>query len=114
MKQWYACNLDLHDRDELEQEITAFLANLPSNNHGRKFPGAIIKDTGGAIKYRFTPQKINKGKSGSYRTIYFTVDKNLKYFLFVSVYPKNKQESLDDKQKKILKKFSQRLNGFIK
>lgn len=42
MKQWYACNLDLHDRDELEQEITAFLANLPSNNHGRKFPEAGV------------------------------------------------------------------------
>lgn len=57
MKQWYACNLNLQDRDNLEQEIISFLAKLPSNNHGRKFSGAIIKDTGGAIKYRFTPQK---------------------------------------------------------
>lgn len=114
MKQWQACNLDLKDRDKLEQEICSFLAKMPSNNHGRKFPGAIIKDTGGAIKYRFTPQKTNKGKSGSYRTIYFTVDKQFKYFMFVNVYPKSKQESLSDKEKKMLKKFSQHINELIK
>lgn len=114
MQSWHACGLSIEDRDELEDEIISFLTNLPANNHGRKFPGAIIQDTGGAIKYRFAPKRSNEGKSGSYRTIYFTTDKHFKYFMFVDVYSKNKQESLSNKQKNELKKFSKHINNFIK
>lgn len=114
MKHWNESDLDLKDRTELENEIINFVKELPINNHGRNFPGAIIQDTGGAIKYRFTPSKTNKGKSGSFRTIYFTFDDHARVFLFFDVYPKSKKESLTKRQKNMLKKFSKNIKKYIK
>ncbi|MEN2380577.1 hypothetical protein IMAU10142_01696 [Lactobacillus helveticus] len=114
MRHWFECDLNLDDRKELEDGIIRFIQEAPVNNHGHDFPGAIMQDTGGAVKYRFTSSKSNKGKSGSYRTIYFTFDDQAKLFLFFDVYPKSKKESLTNRQKKMLKKFSKDVKLFVK
>lgn len=65
--------------------------------------GDMIQKTGGAIKLRFSPESSKKGKSGSYRIIYFIALGNMCAFL--DVYPKSEKESLTDKDKKEIKQF---------
>lgn len=49
MEQWYACGLTKENRRELVDDILYYLRNAPDNSHGKRFPGAIIEGTGGAI-----------------------------------------------------------------
>lgn len=105
MEQWYACGLSKKDRQELIDDISYYLRNAPDNNYGKKFPGAIIEGTGGAIKYRFTPENYQKGKSGSFRTIYFVYDASINHLFFLTIYPKSKKASLSKREKNLIKKF---------
>lgn len=105
MEQWYACGLTKENRQELVDDILYYLRNAPDNNHGKKFPGAIIEGTGGAIKYRFTPEDYQKGKSGSFRTIYFVYDASINHLFFLTVYPKNKKATLSKREKNLIRKF---------
>lgn len=105
MEQWYACGLTKENRQELIDDISYYLRNAPDNNHGKKFPGAIIEGTGGAIKYRFTPNDYQKGKSGSFRIIYFVYDTSINHLFFLMVYPKNKKATLSKREKHLIKKF---------
>ncbi len=65
--------------------------------------GDMIQKTGGAIKLRFNPKSSKKGKSGSYRIIYFIAMEAI--YAFLDVYPKSEKESLTDKDKKEIKQF---------
>lgn len=105
MNQWYKCGLTKENRQELINNISSYLQNAPDNNHGKKFPGAIIEGTGGAIKYRFTPNDYQKGKSGSFRIIYFVYDPSINHLFFLNVYPKNKKANLSKREKHLIKKF---------
>lgn len=105
MEQWFACGLGLDERQELIDNVLLYLTNAPDNNYGKKFPGAIIEGTGGAIKYRFTPENYQKGKSGSFRVIYFVYNPQEYHLFFLNVYPKNKKATLSTKEKNQIKKF---------
>lgn len=60
--------------------------------------GDMIQKTGGVIKLRFSPESSKKGKSSSYRIIYFIALENM--YAFLDIYPKSEKESLTDKDKK--------------
>ncbi|MCI1974506.1 MAG: type II toxin-antitoxin system RelE/ParE family toxin [Limosilactobacillus sp.] len=105
MEEWFSCGLTKENRQELIDNISYYLSNAPDNNHGKKFPGEIIEGTGGAIKYRFTPEDYHKGKSGSFRTIYFVYDVSINHLFFLTVYPKNRKASLSKREKHAIKKF---------
>ena len=63
----------------------------------------MIQQTGGAIKLRFSPESSNKGKSGSYRIIYFIA---LEYtYAFLDIYPKNENKAPTDQDKREIKQF---------
>lgn len=64
--------------------------------------GPVIKDTGGCRKVRWALQN-NGGKSGGMRAIYYWIKDEHQIFLLLA-YEKSSQDSLSDKQKKVLKK----------
>ncbi len=105
MKKWFKCGLSLDEREELKNEILQYLSNSPINTYGKKFPGVVVEGTGGAFKYRFTPKNYHKGKSGSFRTIYFIYNANKQNLFFLEIYPKNKKSTLSVKEKKSIKNF---------
>lgn len=107
MKAWFDEGLTIEDRDDLQNEFLNYILNAPTNNYGRQFPGDIIQGTGGAIKWRFSSKKSNKGKSGSYRTIYFVFEEETQCAYFLNVYGKNKKASLTDEEKNSIKEFIQ-------
>ena len=78
--------------DELK-ELQEFLLENPA-------AGAIIKGTGGARKVRIALQ--DKGKSGGGRVIYVDFTMSEKIYLLL-VYPKSKQGTLSDQQKKAVR-----------
>ncbi|MFC6260679.1 hypothetical protein ACFP1C_06905 [Levilactobacillus fujinensis] len=80
-KQWRALNLTKKQLDDFEMGIVNYHRNLPDNNYGKRFPGSIIKGTGGAYKYRYSDPDSSQGKSGSYRTIYFVAQASQLWFL---------------------------------
>jgi len=86
---WDALGLNDDDLKELQE----FLLENPA-------VGAVIQGTGGARKVRIALQ--GKGKSGGGRVIYvdFTVSERI-YLLMV--YPKSKQGTLSDQQKKAVR-----------
>ena len=87
---WKAMGLCDDDLKNLEEILIA-------NPH----MGAVIQDTGGAIKLRI--QLDGTGKSGGSRVIYLDVfEKEKLYLLFA--YPKNVQENLTAEQKVSIKK----------
>lgn len=105
MKEWKKEGLTLDDRDELQNDFLDYIVHAPSNSFGRQFPGEIIQGTGGAIKWRFAPKESNKGKSGSYRTIYFVFEEKTQSAYFLTVYGKNKKASLSNEEKNGIKAF---------
>lgn len=100
-KEWEKCGLTLSDKDELESVLSDFYQQ--ENHIGKSYLGDIIPKTGGAIKLKFSPESSNKGKSGSYRIIYFIALETT--YAFLDVYPKSVKESLTEKDKKDIKKF---------
>lgn len=98
-KQWRKCGLNQSDKEEME----SLLANYRKLHYhvGQPYLGDLIQKTDGAIKLRFSPESSRKGKSGSYRVIYFIVLENT--YAFLDVYPKNVKETLTDKEKREIK-----------
>lgn len=84
----------------MESQITEFESR---KTDGTTFLGSVIRQTGGAIKWRFSSEESPKGKSGSNRVIYF-VYANRTYF-FLDIYAKGNKETLSDSEKKEIKKF---------
>lgn len=105
MKKWYKEGLTLKDREDLQSDFLNYILHAPSNNYGKRFPGEIIQGTGGAIKWRFASEFSNKGKSGSYRTIYFVFEEKTQKAYFLTVYGKNEKASLSDEEKNGIKSF---------
>ena len=105
MKKWNKEGLSLTDRKDLQNDFLDYVLKAPTNSYGNKFPGDIIQGTGGAIKWRFAPKKSNKGKSGSYRTIYFVFEEKQQCAFFLTVYGKNEKSSLTDTEKNEIKSF---------
>lgn len=100
-KAWRKCGLTSSDKEEMESLLSHF--NQQENYIGKPYLGDTIQKTGGAIKLRFSPESSQKGKSGSYRIIYFIALENT--YAFLDVYPKSAKESLTDKDKKEIKQF---------
>jgi hypothetical protein len=86
MKTWEAIGLTDDDLRDLQQVL------LENPN-----TGAVIQGTGGARKMRIA--FYGKGKSGSGRVIYVDFAVSDRIYLIMA-YPKSKQETLSDAQKK--------------
>lgn len=68
----------------------------------------VLQGTGGVRKARAS--RGNSGKSGGVRVLYYVwLGGNRLYFL--DIYPKNEQENISDKDKKILKSIIQTITG---
>ena len=100
-KEWKKCGLTHSDKEELESILTQY--KQQKNHIGPLYLGDMIQQTGGAIKLRFSRESSNKGKSGSYRIIYFIA---LEYtYAFLDIYPKNEKDTLTDQDKREIKQF---------
>jgi mRNA-degrading endonuclease RelE of RelBE toxin-antitoxin system len=66
--------------------------------------GEIIRGTGGLRKIRWGGK--GHGKRGGYRLIYYW-DNQTDTFYMLFIYPKNRQEDLTTKQRKLLSKLVQ-------
>ena len=86
---WDALGLNDDDLKELQE----FLLENPA-------AGAVIQGTGGARKVRIALQ--DKGKSGGGRVIYVDFTMSERIYLLM-VYPKSKQGTLLDQQKKAVR-----------
>lgn len=89
-----------------EEQYHAFQKALLSDPES----GDLIKGTGGLRKVRHADEDRNKGKSGSFRVIYYWWKKNAEIWLF-TIYGKGDKDNLTDSEKSLLKK---RLNEEIK
>src|SRR5699024_3570825 len=105
MEQWYAFGLTIENRQESINDITYCLRNAPDNNYVKKFSGSTIEGTGVDIKYLFTPDNYQKGKSGNFQTIYFVYDASINHLFYLTVYPKMKKATLSRREKHLIKKF---------
>lgn len=105
MKKWFKEGLTLGDRKDLQNEFLNYVLNTPQNRYGRRFPGEIIQGTGGAIKWRFASAKSNRGKSGSFRIIYFVFDEATQTAYFLDIYSKTEKSSLSEEEKNTIKSF---------
>ncbi|MCQ2570015.1 MAG: type II toxin-antitoxin system RelE/ParE family toxin [Limosilactobacillus sp.] len=85
------------------KQINEYLKFAPDNNFGRKFPGNIIEETGGAIKYRFRPSDGQKGKSGSFRIIYFVYNGDKQELVFLNLYAKKDKANLTKREKSVIR-----------
>lgn len=101
MKEWERYGLGKDDLDNLESDIISFYSNPPANNGGKKFPGDIVSGVSGAYKLRFSSDESNKGKSGSYRTLYVVVTDNNIYFL--DIFAKSDKGNISNSEKRMLK-----------
>lgn len=99
-KAWEKAGLTPVDKKDMEKKFYDFASNQ-ENHIGKNFLGDMIQGTGGAIKYRFSKEDSNKGKSGSERVIYLILSGTNYYF--IDVYAKNEKDSLNDKEKAVLK-----------
>lgn len=106
MKEWKKLGLTEVDQEYMEKLLQNFFTER-ENHVGKSFLGDLIQGTGGAIKWRFSPEKVPHGKSGSARIIYLILVEN-QYF-FLDVFSKSKQENLSDSEKKEIKKLIHRL-----
>ena len=80
-------------RDEWLQLISYVAANPEK--------GAIISNTGGVRKLRFAMD--GKGKSGSYRIIYYFYTDDFPIYMF-EIYTKNQKANISNAEKNELKK----------
>lgn len=105
---WSSLRLTDQQKKDFEFSIAAYYANPPSNNYGKQFPGNLIRGTGGAYKYRYPDPNSNRGKSGSYRVIYFVVKANL--LLFLNIYDKHTKTTLTKSEKAKLRALSRKVH----
>lgn len=98
------------DLDDLENEVLEF-ENRRENND--EVLGDLMPRTGGGIKYRFSSSASNKGKSGSERVIYCTLNlsEGIKEYNFLLCYPKGAKENLTRAEEKKLKQLIQLLKN---
>ena len=88
------------------REITALLtddeyAEMQGTLIVNPAAGALIKDTGGIRKLRWSQRQLGKGKRGGIRVIYYWhVPGSLIYMLLA--YAKNERDDLSAAQKKVL------------
>lgn len=108
-QKWNESGLTEADYTDLKTYIVGYFSNRPDNGHGKMFPGDIIQGTKGAYKLRYSSDSSNAGKSGSNRVIYCVITNST--LAFLDVYPKSKQESLSDKEKKLISKIIGVLKG---
>ena len=94
-KIWLHYGLTHEDRKKLEVEIKQF---EETNTNSSIVLGDIIRDTSGAIKYRFQRDDATKGKSGGFRIIYCKFARRI--YAFLLIYGKSDKESLTAKEKK--------------
>ena len=98
-KYWHA--MKLHDDDLRELEI--FLMENPGS-------GDVIQGTGGAVKLRWALSGNEKGKRGGIRVIYIDL-LHKEHTHLLLCYPKNKQETLNEAQRKQIKQLTTILKG---
>lgn len=88
---------DLMSDDEYK-DLQEALVNRPDM-------GAVIKDTGGLRKVRWSLE--GRGKRGGVRVIYYWMTADEQLYMLLA-YPKNEQEDLTAAQKKALKQIVER------
>lgn len=89
--------------DDIYRELQKRLMEDPKD-------GAVIKGSGGLRKIRWKVP--GKGKSGGLRIIYYCLDNDRIYMIFV--YPKSVQEDLTPEQVKILKTEVENFKAILK
>ncbi|WP_051999899.1 type II toxin-antitoxin system RelE/ParE family toxin [Schleiferilactobacillus shenzhenensis] len=115
---WIELGLTEAEYEDLITGLTDYFRHPPDNNYGRSFPGTVIEDAGGAIKYRYRTEHSNEGKSGGYRIIYLLIERNQVFFL--DVYGKHtgpgkhQKENLTSKEKNAIRKLSIELRQFAR
>lgn len=87
VRQWNGLGLDDEDLRELEQQI---LAN--------PLAGAAVAGTGGLRKLRFSPSRLHRGKSGSFR-IGYSHSPSLAKVAMIAVYSKNEKSNLSPSER---------------
>lgn len=80
-----------------KESIKSFIDHIALNPTA----GALIQDTGGARKIRWSGDS-HSGKRGGVRVIYYYYDQSVPIFLF-TVYGKSQKETLTKKDKKDLR-----------
>lgn len=103
-KEWLHLGLSQIDWADFKQKIVNYIQLMPDNNFGRQFPGALLKNTGGAYKLRYSPNTSYGGKSGAYRIIYFAYCEDEQVLNFLMIYPKNRKETLTQAESNAIKK----------
>jgi len=99
---------DVYETSIFTEQITSLLddesyKDLQNTLIAYTESGDLLKKSGGLRKMRW--HLPGKGKSGGIRAIYYLVQKDEIFFIYA--YPKNKQESLTDKQINILRSLVQ-------
>ena len=89
----------LKDGESVKKLIQNELLNDPDK-------GDLIKDTGGLRKLRI--KKSDRGKSGSYRIVYFHLNARNQIFL-IDLYEKGQKEDLTEAEKKIIRSLIKKL-----
>lgn len=110
-KYWKKAGLTEADKKDLEKKFRDF-AQKENTHLGKRFLGNMIQGTDGAIKYRYSSENSNKGKSGSERVIYLILSGTNYYF--IDIYGKNEKDSLSDKEKAVLKNLTTQLKKYEK
>lgn len=79
----------LNEDDLFELEILLL-------QRSKEYP--VIQGTGGLRKIRFSPERLNSGKSGAYRIIYLDIEQS-KVIILLVAYSKSTQDNLSAKEK---------------
>lgn len=79
--------------EEEFDELLRFLLENPLN-------GKLIKGTGGLRKLRWKVKKLNRGKRGGIRIIYYLLENVM--IILLKTYSKSDQDDLTEKQKKTI------------
>lgn len=79
-----------------EEEFEEFLRFLLEN----PLSGKLIRATGGLRKLRWKVKKLNRGKRGGIRIIYYLFDNIM--IILLKTYSKSAQDDLTEKQKKTI------------
>lgn len=96
--------LALTDMDLAELEI--LLMQSPT-------AGAVMRETGGLRKLRFSPSRLNIGKSGAYRVTYLNIDQQRLIILLV-VFDKSEKDNLTKEQRNNLRKVTELLKTYYR
>lgn len=91
LSEWKSYGLTEDDLLELEIMLMQSVKEHP-----------VIQGTGGLRKVRFSPERLNKGKSGAYRVIYLDLETNHIIILLVA-YNKHKKDNLRPAERAELK-----------